>query len=94
MFRLFSLYRPRLEPPQKCYLVQMVLERLSPVDEYHRNFLVKLRVSSTVFENIYFPKFEWLRGAQFAKLCFDRVAQTASRFGEEDDFNHQRLKRF
>jgi hypothetical protein len=82
MFWYLSLYRPRFEPPQKCFLVQVVLERLAPVDEYHGNFLVKLRERSTVFENIDFTKFERLRGAQFVELRFDRVAQAAPGLGE------------
>jgi hypothetical protein len=72
----------------------MVLERLSPVDEDHRNFLVKLGVRGTIVENIYFPKFESLRRTKFAKLRFDLVAQTASGLGVENDFNHWRLKGF
>ena len=72
----------------------MVFERLPPVDEYLRNFLVKPRVRSTVFENIHFPKFERLHGAQFVELCFDRVAQTTPRLGVEYNLHHRRLKGF
>src|SRR5208283_3249203 len=88
MFWYLSLYRPRFEPPQECFLVQMVLERLPPVDEHHGNFLVKLRVRSTVFENVCFAKFERLHGAQSVELCFDHVAQAATGLGEQYDFHH------
>ena len=67
----------------------MILERFTPVDEDHRNFLVKFCIRSAVFKNIDFPKFKWLRGAHFSELCFDRIAQTASGLGEERDFYHR-----
>jgi hypothetical protein len=72
----------------------VVLERLPPVDEDYWNFLVKPRVGSTVFENVDFPEFERLNGAQFAQLGFDRIAQAASGFGEQHNFPHRCLKRF
>jgi len=72
----------------------MILERFAPVDEDHRNFLVKLCVRSAVFKNIDFPKFERLCGAHFSELRFDRIAQTAAGLGEEYDFDHRGLKRF
>ncbi|MGA2986961.1 MAG: hypothetical protein ABSG32_24445 [Terriglobia bacterium] len=66
----------------------MILECLSPVYDYHGNFLVKPGIRSAVFENIDFPKGEGLRGLQSAELRFDRVAQAAPGLGEEYDFYH------
>ena len=65
----------------------MVLKCLPPIDEYHGNFLVKLRVGGAFFENIDFPKLERLQGAQFAELSFDGVAEATPGLGEEDDFH-------
>ena len=72
----------------------MELARLPPIDKDYRNFLVKFRVGSAVLENIYFAKFEGVPRAQFAELCFDRLAQAAAGLGVENDLNHQLLEGF
>src|SRR5271157_3350138 len=92
IFRFLPLCRPRFEPLQECFLVQMVLERLSPVNEHHGNFLAILCIRSAVIKNIHFPKLERLHGAQFAELRFYRIAQTAPGLGVEYNLNHRRLK--
>ena len=78
----------RFEPPQKCLLVQMVLEGFAPVDEYDWNFFAELGVSVAVVENIHFAKFKRLRGPQSSQLGFDGIAQAASGFGKEHNFCH------
>jgi hypothetical protein len=94
MFRFLPLCRPRFEPLQEYSLVKLVLERLSPVDKHHGNFLAVLRVRSAVIENIYFPKLERLHGAKFTELRFHRIAQTTPGLGVEYNLNHRRLKGF
>ena len=65
------------------------LNAFRPSMEYHGDFLLELRVCVAVFEDVDFAKIERLQRPQFAQLGFDRIAEAASGFGEENDFHHK-----